>query len=171
MGKKVLTTLQNWDEVNEAMKKLGELNIEKQKLEGEQTIQINEIKAHAANVAGVLNDEIKKIEKDIERFAEANKEAFAKTRNKKLNFGRIAFKVTKSVSCSANFVNSAIKVLKSFGLDNCIRIKEELNKDAIKDLDKDAQVVSILTKAGITIKTADKITIEPDYIKLANYKE
>lgn len=169
MAKKVLTTLQTWDEVNEAMRRLGELSIEKQKAEGEATIQINEIKAHAEAVANVIQEEIKKIEKDIERYAKENKEAFAKTRNKKLNFGRISFKATKSVSCP--FTESAIKILKQFGLDNCIRTKEELDKEAIKELDKNTQVVSILTKAGITIKTADKITIEPDYIKLANYKE
>lgn len=167
MAKKLLSTYQNWDEVNEAMKRLGELNIQKQKIEQRMTLLMHKIKEAGTTKAGNLMDEIKIIEKDIERFAEQNKEAFAKTRNKKLNFGKISFKATKSVTCK--FTESAIKALKTFGLEDCIRVKEELDKDAIKELGKDAE--KYLLKAGITIKTTDKISIEPDYIKLANHND
>ena len=58
-------------------------------------------------------------------------------------------------------MESAIKALKALNLDSFLRVKEELDKEALLELDE-----SVLTKAGITIKREDKITIEPDYVQI-----
>lgn len=159
MAKK-LSKYQTWQEVDAAMKELGELNIKKQNLEGEQTVRINEVKADILSKTGVLQTQIKEIEKNIERFAEQNKSEFLKTRNKKLTFGTISFRLVKSVVCTCK--DEAVKALKSLNLDFCLRQKEEIDKDKCLEVDE-----KILLKAGISIKTEDKVKIEPNYIKLA----
>lgn len=167
MAKKTESIYKNWEEVNSAMKELGELNIQKQKLEGEQTVKINKIKAETLKKAGIIKTQISEIEKNIERFAMQNKSEFLKTRNKKLTFGVVSFRLVKSVVCTCK--DEAIKALKALNLDFCIRSKEELDKDeCLKFAESDEKT---LLKAGISIKAEDKVKIEPDYVKLAANQE
>lgn len=161
MAKKKESTLQTWDEVNEAMKRLAELNIQKKTLETEQNRQIDEIKKETSLKADVIIKDIISVEKDIIRFAEQNRAEFTKKRTKVLTFGKISFRYSKRVSCSN--AQTAIKALKSFAMDKYIRIKEKLNKELLIEADP-----MILGKCGILIKAEDKICVEPDYIKLAS---
>lgn len=161
MAKKIKSTLKNWDEVDASIKKIAELNITKTRLEGEQTLQINEIKKNTAEKAKGIDSQIKELEKDIERFTESHKDEFTAKRNKKLNHGTVSYKIVSRVCCSC--VNEAIKSLKALNLDFCIRTKQELDKDRIMtEVDENT-----LLKAGITIKKEDKLRIEPNYEKIA----
>ena len=54
-------------------------------------------------------------------------------------------------------------------LDFCLRIKEELDKDKIKEANLDANT---LIKIGVSIVKEDKLTIEPNMVEIAaNIKE
>lgn len=163
MAKKIESIYRTWEEIDDALKTLGELNIQKTKLEGEQTLKINEIKEETSIKAGALQTQIKDIEKNIERFVSERKSEFLKVRTKKLNFGTIAFKITKKVCC--NCIGDAIKALKVLDLNFCIRTKEELDKEKLLECDE-----NLLKKAGITIKTEDKLRLEPNFEKLAAMK-
>lgn len=162
MAKKTESIYKSWEDVNSALKKLGELNILKQKLEGEQTEKINEIKAKTLEKAGAIKTQIAEIEKNIERFAMQNKSEFLKTRNKKLTFGIVSFRLVKSVVCTCK--EEAIKALKALNLDFCIRSKEEIDKDECLKFAEDGE--RTLLKAGISIKSEDKVKIDPDYVKI-----
>lgn len=161
MAKKKESIYRNWEDVNTAMKELGSLNVEKQRLEGEQTVKINEIKERYQIIAGDITTKIKDIEKNIERFAEQNKSEFLQTRTKKLTFGTISYRMTKRVVCK--YVETAVKALRSLNMDFCLRVKAELDKEALLEVE-DKQ---LLSKAGISVVSEDKIRIEPDYVKLA----
>lgn len=161
MAKKKESIYNSWDDVNSAMKELGELTVKKERLEGEQTTKINEIKSEYLVKAGGITTRIKDIEKNIERFAEQNKSEFLQARTKKLTFGTISYRMTKRVVCK--YVETAIKALKTLNLDFCVRVKEELDKEALTEV----QDKQLLSKAGISIVSEDKIRIEPDYVKLA----
>ena len=152
--------LKTWEEVDNAMKELGELQIKKEKLEGEQTLKINQIKDETLQKAAGLDERISKLKKEIERFAEEHRADFSQKRSKNLNFGKIFFRYTESIS--AKCIATAISALKALNLDSFIRVKEELDKDQLKTLD-----AKTLARCGITLKQVDKITIEPDYVKLA----
>lgn len=65
----------------------------------------------------------------------------------------------KSVVCSCK--QEAIKALKALHLNCCIRTKEDLDKENCLKLAESNE--NILLKAGITVKTEDKVKIEPDY--------
>ncbi|MCR5260612.1 MAG: host-nuclease inhibitor Gam family protein [Candidatus Gastranaerophilales bacterium] len=162
MAKKADSIYTSWEEVNAAMKELGELNVKKQKLEGEQTEKINKIKAETLAKAGAIKTQIAEIEKNIERFAMQNKSEFLKTRTKKLTFGTVSFRLVESVVC--NCKEEALKALKALNLDFLIRSKEDLDKDECLKYAKSDE--KLLLKAGISIKAEDKVKIEPDFVKL-----
>ena len=159
MAKKTESIYKSWQEVDDAMKVLGEKSVALTKLEGEQTVQINEIKSKTLKKAGDLKNDITLIQKNIERFADAHKSEFLQKRTKKLNYGTISYRIVKKVVCSA--VDDAIKCLRALNMDFCIRTKMELDKDVLIEQDE-----KLLQKANISIKTEDKIKIEPNFEKL-----
>ena len=85
-------------------------------------------------------------------------------RNKKLNFGSISYRLSERVVCTS--VQSVIKSLKLLCLDHCLRVKEELDKDKIKELDSNT-----LTKIGVSIIKEDKLNIEPNIIEIVSNKK
>lgn len=160
MAKKKESTYTSWDDVNEDFKKLATLQVEKLKLEGKQTIAINEIKAKISQRSKEITSEIKKIEDNITRFAESHKAEFVDKRSKKMQFGTISFRYTKKIIY--NCAESAIKALKALNLDSFLRVKEELDKEKLLELDE-----ALLTKAGLGIKREDSIKIEPDFVRIS----
>ncbi len=160
MAKKKESTLQSWDEVDNQLRKLGELQIKKTKLEGTFQVKINELKESYATQCGIIAAEVKQIETEITRFCDSRKDEFLNKRNKKLNFGVVAYRVSEKVILGS--VDAVIKSIKTLNLEYVLRIKEEIDKEKIKSLDKQT-----LTKIGVKIETKDKISIEPDIVKLA----
>lgn len=160
MVRKKESIYQNWDDVNSAMKRFAELNVKKKALENEQNTRIDAVKKETSLQAEELLKEIDLIKKEITRFAEQHRDEFTQKRTKVLTFGKISFRYTSWVWVQD--VKSAIKSLKSFAMDKYLRVKEELDKDALLDADP-----KLLAKCGIQLRSGDKITIEPDYVKLA----
>ena len=160
MAKKKESSLLSWDEVDNRLRRLGELQIQKSKLEGNLQTKINELKADYTTQSTIIANEAKQIETDITRFCDAHKDEFLNKRNKKLNFGVVAYRLSEKVIFSS--VDAVIKSIKALNLEFVLRIKEEIDKEKIKSLDKHT-----LTKIGVKIETKDKISIEPDIVKLA----
>ena len=165
MAKKAESSYKSWDEVNTALKKLSDLKVQKEKIEGMVTTKVNEIKSKADKQATVLANSIKKIEKNIERFAEQNKSEFIKSRTKKLTFGTISYRITKSVKINST-TEECIKSLKALNLDFVLNVTESIDKEKCLDLDE-----KLLLKAGISINTKDKLRIEPNVIKFVANQE
>lgn len=154
MSKNTENVCNNWTEVDLALKKLAELNICKTKLEGEQTLKINEIKEFMGKQILSLKQQIKETERNIEKYAISNKNEFLKKRSKKLNYGTISFKLVKRVCFGC--ADDVVKALKTLGLDFCVRTKSEPDKEKLLDCDE-----NLLLRAGVTVKKEDKIRIEP----------
>lgn len=159
MAKKKESIFKNWDEVDAAIKKLGELEIEKQKLEGEQTIKTNEIISSYKNKCANIANKIKETKTEIERFCAQNKDIFVNKRNKKLSFGTVSYRISEKVKIFS--ISTTIKALKSLNCDWCLRIKEEIDKDEVKKLSP-----STLAKIGVTVEKKDSLCIEPNMIKI-----
>ena len=154
MKNKTLSQFKSWEEVNEAMKILAEKKIALQKKEGEQTLEINTIKARFKEEVKHLLPEVENLEKEIEKFCEANKQEFLKERTKKLSFGNISYRIVKSVKIKN--VKSYVAALKSLGMKDCLKVTETPNKERLQELDE-----STLLKIGAKLEKVDKLTIEP----------
>lgn len=151
--------LKTWDEVDQALRRMGEIDIATQKIFGNLTLKVNELKQRAENEAGPLNAERKEIEEAVAAFCEGHKEEFTKQRSKELTFGLVAFRiVTKIVIRSKEACLAAMHALK---LDSYIRVIEEPDKLAMEGLDD-----AVLAKVGAKRKTEDRLRIEPNLERL-----
>jgi phage host-nuclease inhibitor protein Gam len=161
-------TIENWEGVDNTLKRLAEITVAVAKINGDATIRMNEIKLEAANKAASLQIEKDALEKQIEIFCEANKHEFADKRSKELNFGMVGYRVSTSVPIPRDKkkIEALIKSIKAFGLKDCIAYEEKPDKEALKELDD-----TTLTKLGLKRKVEDNFRIEPRIEEVADTTE
>ncbi|MGJ0149700.1 host-nuclease inhibitor Gam family protein [Campylobacter lari] len=150
--------IKSFEDVNLALKKIAELSVKIEKINGDVTLACNEIKEARAGKIKVLNDELKYMEQCISTFCENNKHEFAEKRSKEFTFGKIGYRISESVPLPRvkEKLEALVKAFKSYGLNDCISYKEELNKDAIVGLED-----STLVKLGLKRVVKDNFRIEP----------
>ena len=153
--KQVMSEYQDWQDIDNGLRRMGEIDIQIRKLEGEQTLRTNEIKAEYDLKAEGLKAERKGIENNIALFTEAHKEEFMKTRSKELTFGLVAYRVTTKLIIRS--VKATVAALKALGLESYLTINPEPDREAMKGLDS-----GTLAKVGASLKTEDKLRVEPN---------
>ncbi|MDR2172662.1 MAG: host-nuclease inhibitor Gam family protein [Burkholderiales bacterium] len=127
------TQLDSYDDVDKALKEVGGLKRELAMIEADQNEQIDEIKAAAQEQAKPLNERVKSLETAMKEFCEANKADFMKVKTKELTFGSVGYRLSTKIVIKK--VAECIQSLKDLELFQFIRIKEEPDKEAMKDLD------------------------------------
>lgn len=148
-----------WDEVNQALRRMGEIDIQTQKIAGDLTLAINSQRECADKQSAPLLAERKELEESVVAFCEDHKQEFAKTRSREMAFGLVAYRVvTRIVIRSKDACLAAMHALK---LTTYIRSYEEPDKEALIDLDD-----AVLAKIGAKRKTEDKLRIEPAIEKI-----
>jgi phage host-nuclease inhibitor protein Gam len=160
MGKKntkkaIPIILADWIEVDQRIRRMGEIDIAIEKIEGDMTLKINEIRDQYEEKAEILKAERQILEDSITTFGEDHKEEFAKVRSKDLTFGLVAYRVVRSIYIRSK--DATVAALRALKLDQYVRIIEEPNKEAMEDLDD-----KILAKVGAKRKVEDKFRIEPN---------
>jgi len=151
----------DWNEVDQGLRRMGEIDIRLARLEGEMTLKVNEIRADYDIKAEGLKAERKAVEEQISLFADARKDEFAKTRSKELTFGTVAYRIVHKVAIRSKA--ATVAALEALGLDSYLRIIKEPDKDAMTGLD-----AGTLAKVGATLKTDDKLRIEPNLERIAD---
>lgn len=156
--------INDFNDVDSALKRLCELEVAINEINGEVTLKCNEIKESRKKDVEKLDSEKKYIEQQITIFCEENKGEFAEKRSKEFNFGKIGYKVSKSVTGIPRIkdkLEKFINTLKSFKLDNCITYEEVVNKDELVELDDQT-----LVKLGLKRNIKDNFYIKTEIEKL-----
>lgn len=150
--------IKNYEDVNLTLKRLAELSVALEKINGEVTLECNRIKESRASEVERINNEKKFLEQCIASFCEDNKGDFAEKRSKEFTFGTIGYKLTKSVTLPRikEKVEKLIVTLKSYGCTKCIKYEETIDKDEIVELDD-----STLVKLGLKRTIKDNFRIVP----------
>jgi len=159
MKKSTAPVLISWEQVDEALKRMGEIDIAISKIEGDMTLRINEIKAEAEAKVEAIRSERKALEKMVTAFAESKKDEFLKTRTKELTFGVISFRVTTKIIIRAK--KACVAAMEALGLDGYLRIVKEPDKDLMLNLDD-----ATLARIGASRKIEDRLKIEPNIEKV-----
>jgi phage host-nuclease inhibitor protein Gam len=106
-----------------------------------------------------LQDEVKSLTAGVQSYCEANRDELTlngKTKSGQFVTGTVMWR-TKPPSVAVRGVEAVIEALKQFGLHRFVRIKEELNKDAILN-----EPTAITGVAGLSIKKGvEDFVIEP----------
>lgn len=151
--------INSFSDVDVALKRLCEVSVGIEKINGEVTLECNRIKESRKSEVERLENEKNFIEQQITLFCEDNKAEFAEKRSKEFTFGTIGYRISKSVSIPrvAAKLESLLNAIKAFGLGKeCISYEEKPNKEALAELD-DAD----LARLGLKRVVKDNFRIQP----------
>ncbi|MCL9820956.1 host-nuclease inhibitor Gam family protein [Helicobacter sp. 14348-15] len=150
--------IKNYEDVNLTLKRLAELVVNIERINGEVTLECNRIKEARTSEIEKLENEKKYLEQCISSFCEDNKADFADKRSKEFTFGTIGYKLSKSVSIPRvkEKLEKLIKAIKSYGHSECIIYEEKIDKDVLVELDD-----SSLVKLGLKRTIKDNFRIVP----------
>lgn len=157
--------IQNYENVNEALKRIAELSVGIERINGEVTLECNRIKESRSSEIDKLSNEKKYLEQCITSFCEENKADFAEKRSKDFTFGTIGYRLVKSVSLPRvrEKIDKLLLALKSYGCNDCIKYEESIDKDAVCELED-----STLVKLGLKRVVKDNFRIVPRLESLEN---
>lgn len=145
--------LKSWDEVDATLKLISECENQLAILESSMNIQIDAIKEGFNDKATPYKEEIKKQEAMIKEFVSENKGEL-KGKSRELTFGRVGFRFSTKVSLPKN-VEKIIKLLRKNEMEDCIIVKETVNKDILKAYDE-----RDIIKVGASLKKEDTFWYE-----------
>ena len=152
--------LKNWDDVDMALRLKGECELGLDTIEADMNMRINDIKQESEKLAKPLKEKIKLLEGQIKEYAEENKTDI-EGRTKNLTFGKVGFRLSSSVAVPTKKLSKIIDNLRKFGMENCIKITETVNKEILETYsDKD------IAKVGAARKVDDKFWCEADKEKI-----
>lgn len=151
--------VETWFDADQALKRLGEIEVALERLNGEALVRINEIKEAAKAEADPLNTEKKELEALVKTMCESRKDEFAKQRSRKLTYGEIGYRLVRSVSMprTVDKVAALIKALKAFGCADCVKVEEKIDRAEVEKLDD-----ATIAKLGLTRRVSDSFRVQPD---------
>lgn len=147
------TALADWDEVDRCLAEIGAIDREITLLAAAQQEGIDAIKAETKAAVEPLANKKLGLEMAIKDFAESRRAEFVKSRTRELTFGSTGFRLATSVVIKR--VADTLEALRDLELRECIRMKEECDKEAMKNLPLD-----VLHAVGATLKTEDAFWYE-----------
>lgn len=151
-------TLASWEEVDGCLKKIGEIDNKLQKIEADMNDEITLAKTKADDKSKLLLEQKKQLELLIKDYAETNRmDLDGKT--KAMTFGKLGFR--KSTTIIVKKIKNVLVALRAKGMDDCINVKESVNKDALRQYSDD-----VIAAVGCVKKVDDVFWYEPDYEKL-----
>jgi phage host-nuclease inhibitor protein Gam len=153
------TQLKSWEEVDDTLRRIGEIERDLMLIEGDTNHAIDELKAKAKTDSKPLQDQKAGLELAIKEFCEANRGEFLKVKTKQLVFGSVGFRLSTKVLIRK--VGDTLQALKDLNLTACIRTKEEIDKEALKNLDGNT-----LATIGASLRTEDAFGYEIDRTRI-----
>lgn len=126
------TVFSSFSDVDNALKEIGAARRELEVIDVAQNERIDAIKEEAKASSTPYVQRIQALELAMKDFCESRRDAFAKTKSMVLTFGSVGFRRSTRVS----FKNKAFVLdqLKGHGLCDCIRVKEDIDKEEVKKL-------------------------------------
>lgn len=142
-------TPQSREQVSSDIKKIGDIQRELTRIETEINDEIAVITNRNMPTIEALKAELNLLQKGVQTWCEANRDEITDHKTKTVNLitGEVSWR-TRPESVSIKGVDVVIKALKILKLDRFIRVKEEINKEAIladKNAVKEIKGISIVS--------------------------
>ena len=150
--------LKSWDDVDITMKEIAECELEIEKITTDMNQKIHDIKLESDMKAKQFQERIERLGIYVKDFVEDNK-AELDGKTKQLNFGKTGFRLSTKLVLKK--VDQVLENLKKLKMDDCIIVKESVNKDVLKKC-PEADII----KVGGTLKKEDIFWYETEREKL-----
>lgn len=162
-SEKQIETIADWQQADDFMKQIGDLSLQIKQYEAKANGTINKAKAELAEATDPLLKKITILTDSLEAFAANHVNDFGNAQSRKLNFGLLGWRRSTSISIKESTLELIKKI---FGktADLYIRTKEEVDKDALKEL-TDQQLASLDARR----KPKEVFFVEPDIPGAVDY--
>lgn len=147
------TALQTYEDVDNVLRKIGEIDRDLLLSHAATDEAIDHIKQSHKQRCEPLHAIKADLERQLKEFAESRRVDFAQVRSRELTFGSIGFRVSKSVQIKN--AGDTLQALIDLGLVQCIRTKQECDKDAMRELSTET-----LASVGAALKVSDAFGYE-----------
>lgn len=159
---------QNRDEVVEAIKRIGDLSRDKERIVAMMNDQVAELQKQADEAVAPILDEIQALEDSIKVWATANRDMLTdggKVKFADLTTGIIRWR-NNPPKCMVSGVDAVLALLESNPIfERFIRVKKEVNKDAILN---EPEFFILNPVAGLKIVQGKEFfVIEPHHQEIA----
>lgn len=149
---------QSRDEVNEAIARIGLLQRERERIQADMNDELAKVRLRFEELATPLNEQIMGLTQGVHTWCEAHR--LELTRSGKTKFydfaaGEIKWRL-RPPRVSLQSAENVLETLKRLGLTRFIRVKEQLNKEAML---AEPEVVSGV--AGVKIEQSEDFVIVP----------
>lgn len=155
MARKALSTpaLNSYEQADDALRRIGELDRQIELSTAATDEAIDQVKqGHKAYCEPLLTQKAD-LERQLKEFAESRRADFASTRTRELMFGEIGFRRSSAVVIKK--IGDTLTALKGLGLMQCVRVKEEIDKEAMRTLSDET-----LANVGAALVTKDAFGYE-----------
>ncbi|GAB3484494.1 host-nuclease inhibitor Gam family protein [Azotobacter salinestris] len=154
---------QSRDEVNEAIARIGLLQRERARMQADMNDELAKVRLRFEEAATPLNEQLAELTQGVHTWCEAHRSEL--TKNGKTKFydfaaGEIKWRM-RPPRVTLQSVENVLETLKRLGLTRFIRVKEQLNKEAML---AEPDVVSGV--AGVKIEQSEDFVIVPFGSKL-----
>ena len=156
------------EEVDKLVADIGELQREMATLEFAMNQQIEALKAHFGPKVDLLSEAIKDKLQAIEAYAASNRVELTqdgKTKTVKLRSGTLSWRFTPR-AVTVRGVQQVIERLKELGLHQYLRVKTEIDKQAIL-----ANPEKALAVEGIKLTRREEFVVTPSYTQVEVVKQ
>ncbi|MBD3287043.1 hypothetical protein GF359_10340 [candidate division WOR-3 bacterium] len=153
---KVNNEICSWKEANQALGRLGRIEERLNKLRQKADERIRGIEERLGEASAEFLSEAYNLKQGLERFFRENSEGM---RSRSLPSGRIGLR--NSTCLEIKRPETTLHRLRERGLGDCIRIRQEIDRQALRNLDAE-------TLHNLGVK---KVTREAFYITAANRKD
>lgn len=154
------TVLRSWEEADDALRRHGLLQLQREEFEAELHRSVTEAKERVEREVAPIRTEQEQIERALQAFAEAHREEFGDTKSRRLTFGLLGWRW--SVSLRVKDTERTLGALKERGMQAFIRLKEEVDKERLRECTD-----AVLTAIGVTRKAGNTFFFEIDREKVA----
>lgn len=153
------TTLTSFQDVDQNLKLIGLDKAFTNKREAELNKRVLEIQNKYEEETREARERVMALEKDIELFCSEHRDEFVESKTIQLNFGLVSFRLTtpKLQPLRGNTWEVVLTIIKKLKLTRFIRVKEELDKDAIKAEFTDSRD---LAKFGLQLTQSEQFYYE-----------
>ena len=119
-----LCTLNNIEDVDEALRSMGDYDRRIEAIQADLELRINEARSEAAAMMEPLTTARKGLETQVGLYAKARVREFDKVRTRVLNFGEFGFRRSTSVHCpsSPDAVADVVRALREHKMTDCIKV-------------------------------------------------
>lgn len=160
-------SIKSWEDANEALRQIAEATIALADIEGEMNKQILGAKKAAEEQSKPFKDRVAKLERELKDFVTENRSDMGKAKSKTLTFGEVSFRLSTAISLprAKEKLEEIVRKLKARQMMDCIVVKEEISKDALKKYGED-----VVAAVGATWKQSDVFGYELNLARLEQIK-